>query len=276
MKSVCDKSKCTGCGACVEICPTCAVSLVDGIDIYEACIEEIKCIDCGACRKVCQNHERVLVRSSKKWLQGWVQDEVAREQASSGGVATELIRSFAETKGTICACSFYDGKFVFSLTSNADDIGRYTGSKYVKSSAIGVYKKIKDLLKNGEKVLFIGLPCQVAAIKKFVGTTNYSELLYTIDLICHGSPSPKILEIFLYERGLKIESIQNIQFRNNNKFGLSIMKKDEGKWIPLSLGKTIDFYTYMFLNGLGYTKNCYNCIYACRERTGDISLGDAW
>lgn len=43
-----DKEKCTGCEACVDICPVQAIKMEDG----KAVIGE-ECIDCGACVNQC-------------------------------------------------------------------------------------------------------------------------------------------------------------------------------------------------------------------------------
>jgi len=44
-----DKEKCTGCEVCVNVCPTEAISMVDG----KAQIDANKCIDCGKCAQIC-------------------------------------------------------------------------------------------------------------------------------------------------------------------------------------------------------------------------------
>lgn len=66
-------------------------------------------------------------------------------------------------------------------------------------------------------MLFIALPCQVAALKKFVGE-KLGENLYTIDLICHGTPSPKLLDKFLNQYNFELDALQDIQFRVKAKF----------------------------------------------------------
>jgi len=40
--------KCTGCGACIDVCPSDAIRIEDG----KAGIT-MECIDCGACPRVC-------------------------------------------------------------------------------------------------------------------------------------------------------------------------------------------------------------------------------
>ena len=79
------------------------------------------------------------------------------------------------------------------MAESISEIDKFAGSKYVKSNPSGIYKKVKECLKNGRKALFIGLPSQVAACKNYVGQKN-CESLYTIDLVCHGTPSPELLE----------------------------------------------------------------------------------
>lgn len=44
-----DSDACTGCGLCVDVCPTCAISLNDDV----ASVDEGLCIDCGICVDVC-------------------------------------------------------------------------------------------------------------------------------------------------------------------------------------------------------------------------------
>ena len=60
------------------------------------------------------------------------------------------------------ACSFNKGNFGFEIVTHPADLKNIKGSKYVKSNPVAVYESVKKILKDGKKVLFIGLPCQVA------------------------------------------------------------------------------------------------------------------
>ena len=219
MVTVCEKDQCAGCMACLEVCSKNAINIKDSIKSYNAIIDEKRCINCNACRNICQVNNNVDMSKPIMWKQGWASDVNIRKKSSSGGAAAAIARSFVENGGILCSCCFSQGEFVFDFEDDKDKLARFSGSKYVKSNPKGIYKKIKQLLQSGKKTLFIGLPCQVAAVKRFVGK-RYEEKLYTIDLICHGSPSPMLLERFLNEKGYNIKQIENIEFRSKTNFAL--------------------------------------------------------
>lgn len=269
MKTVCDKDNCAGCMACLEVCSKKAIEIRDTLDAYNAVINEEKCVNCGQCQKVCQANHQAIGQKPVYWWQGWASKESVRLTSSSGGAAQAIEQAFVENGGCVCSCKFTDGKFGFYFSDNVEDVTKFCGSKYVKSSPVGIYKDIKRCLLSGRKLLFVGLPCQVAAIKKYVGK-SLQENLYTIDLICHGTPSPQLLNIFLQQYHVEIDTIKDIQFRTKTKYQI---KENQHFIGPRG---TLDNYSIAFLNSICYTANCYQCQYAKLERISDITLGDSW
>ena len=89
-------------------------------------------------------------------------------------------------------------------------------------------------------------------------------------MICHGTPSPKILDSFLSDYGIQLTEVQSIRFREKDNFKL----EQNGK--RFAAPTTTDNYLMTFLNSTTYTENCYQCQYAKIERPGDITLGDSW
>lgn len=269
MKTVCKTNMCAGCMACIDVCPKDAIAIEDDLSAYNAVIQENKCIGCNACHLVCQsNHPSKLILPIK-WYQGWTEETELRSRCSSGGIASAISNAFIEDGGVVCSCTFKSGKFVFEFAEKKEELCKFTGSKYVKSNPAGIYKSIKDCLKSGQKVLFIGLPCQVSALKNYIGK-KYEDILFTADLICHGTPSPKLLEIFLKQYGYTLAKLKNIQFRVKAKFMVY------GNYKGIITNGVSDKYSIAFLNSLTYTENCYNCQYARKERTSDLTLGDSW
>ena len=265
MRTVCEKNTCNGCMGCVDCCPKQCISVKDDIQTLNALIDEDKCVNCGLCKRVCPNITKQELKEPIIWKQGWANDDV-RENSTSGGAAASLIKSFLESGGYVASCLFRQGDFPFEITNDAAVAKRFVGSKYVKSNASNIYKKVIKRLKT-DKVLFIGLPCQVAALKNYV---ENQERLYTVDLICHGTPSIKILDLFLKEKDIDIHSLKDIRFRKKTDMGLFC----DGK--KLTPNCVIDEYLCAFLESIDYTQNCYSCLFATLNRVSDITIGDSW
>ena len=267
---VCEIDKCCGCNACVNICPKKCISIVDNIKSLNAIINKDICINCKICEKVCQvnNITSKLIKFNKveKCYEGLTRINDINELASSGGFATTLGYEFAKNGGFVVGIKSVKETFYFDLTNNPEKIKLFAGSKYVKVSTKNIYIKIKEKLINNEMVLFFGVPCQVAGLKLFL-QKEYSKL-YTVDLICHGTPSEKVLLKYLKEK--QIDNTMNISFRKKHQYQLF---KDNQ---PILTRTICDPYTIGFLNGLFYTENCYSCRYATSERISDITIGDSW
>ena len=266
MKTVCELNMCNGCMAGVEKCHRNAITIKDDLKYYNALIDTKKCVDCGLCTKVCPRENDNDMSKPKWWYQGWADSEI-REYASSGGAASAIIRTFIKNGGYVASCLFDSGKFVFEVTNEMAVARKFAGSKYVKSNPEKIYGKIQSLLKANQKVLFIGLPCQVAAVNQFIkDKTN----LVTADLICHGTPSPYLLKKCLQEYGHDINTLTDINFRIKSLYELN----RDGK--PIAAFHTMDNYLIAFLHSYDYTENCYSCKFATLDRVSDITLGDSW
>ena len=265
--TVCGEDLCNGCMACVDKCPKDAITIVDSLASYNAVIDADKCIHCDLCKKVCTRCTPIEAKPPILWKQGWASDESIRCNGSSGGLASALSYTFIQNGGAVCSCVLRDGEFVFDIATSIEKIQDFAGSKYVKSNPKGIYRKIQETLQKGKKLLFIGLPCQSAAVQQYVGK---NDLLYTVDLICHGTPSPRMLSSFLKESGYPIAQAKNVQFRDKADFCVSC----DGKRIAPK--NVLDRYTLSFLKGIDYTENCYSCDYAKTERVSDLTLGDSW
>lgn len=264
MNTVCKADKCNGCMACLDKCPVSCITIQDSLFSFNAVKDMDSCINCGQCEKVCPNNTEIIKQSPMEWKQGWAEASI-RGNSSSGGVAAAITKSFIESGGYVASCLFKDGQFIFDITNDLEVAKKFSGSKYVKSNPIGIYKKVQERLKT-DNVLFIGLPCQVAGLKNYI---RNQERLYTIDLICHGTPSPKVLNKFLAEKKIDIKTLKDIKFRTKSTFGLS----DYGEYIT---PEGIDDYMMTFLDSVTYTDNCYECQFAESDRVADLTLGDSW
>ncbi len=260
-KTVCKPQQCVGCNACVQVCSKNAIHIEDCKYYLNAVIDPGQCVDCGLCSRVCQQNSTPVCRSPISWQQGWTQEENIRLRASSGGIASAVAKAFLEKEGSVYTCRFSEGSFTYQKVLNTEALAQFVGSKYVKSNTGATYSAIKAELLAGASVLFIGLPCHVQGLKLFVGDTLL-EQLYTVDLICHGTPSFGLYQDYQAERGVDLKKADAVSFRHKTLYSN----------LP---SKGFQYWLVPFLRGLTFTENCYACQFAREERVSDLTVGDA-
>lgn len=154
------------------------------------------------------------------------------------------------------------------------------GSKYVQSNAYVIYGDLLNEVKTGRQALFIGTPCQVAAVKAMFKSVPDNLLL--VDLVCHGVPSQKFLRSYLKKHIGSLDDVKRIWFRSDSHFQLRVIKEIDGKdkcvycSVPIFSRLFEDEYYGTFFYGYSYRPSCYQCQFACPERCGDITIGDFW
>lgn len=268
--------KCTGCVACFSICPKQAIKMIVNTEgfLYPD-INLQKCTNCGLCESICPVLGKNFTPKTfvePKTFAAYASDDI-RKQSSSGGIFRLLALDILSQGGYICGAAF-DAKWRLKhlLINNQKDLVKLQGTKYVQSDIGNVYKEIKKVLVKGNCLLFVGTPCQVAGLYAYL-QKDYKNLL-TVDLVCHGVPSPKVFTEYLREiAGHK--KIKLINFRDKinswDKSRLTIEMQDS-KYSCLVYE---DIYCLGF-DSLFLRKSCYYCSYTKLQRIGDISLGDFW
>ncbi|MCM1140842.1 MAG: Coenzyme F420 hydrogenase/dehydrogenase, beta subunit C-terminal domain [Muribaculum sp.] len=270
--------ECCGCMACLKSCPVDAIYIShDSKDNDYATVDLNKCIGCNKCEKVCPVINPVLFHQPQDIYAAISTNESVILHSSSGGAAYLIASKFIDTGGVVYGCkssSLTNIEHVRIEEKSA--VNNLFGSKYVKSDITLALPLILEDLKKGKPVLFIGTPCQVAAVIKFTG---HHDNLYTIDLVCHGEPSIGFLKRYAHEvLGAKYNEDIIVKFRQKNpkiQFGTWFFDTSNGKPI-----KSQPFpkspYMAAFFAGLNYRENCHYCKYAKPERVADMTLGDFW
>lgn len=280
-----DKNKCCGCLSCTKACPKNAITTTlddSGIIYPEICLNE--CVDCGLCSRICNYKNNNYQLKPKKGYAAITKDKDLLNTSTSGGVFSTIAKKCIKDGWKVCGCISYfnDNKMIVEhiLTDNVEDIEKMQGSKYVQSSIVNVLNTIKNELNKGTKILFSGTPCQISAIKGFL-QKKYDNLV-TMEIICHGAPSQKLLNDYIeyYNRKKKC-TITDLSFRSKKygwkNIGIIKYKKDNSSEIKIK-----DFifnessYYYLFEKGYFFRESCYNCQYAGENRIGDITIGDYW
>ena len=197
MIHIADKHNCCGCSACASVCPRGCISMradSEGFLYPEA--DAQACIDCGLCEKVCNELHPFTRSEPLKVLAAVNRDEAVRMKSSSGGLFHLLARRTIEEGGVVFGARFdSDWQVLIDYADTMEGVKAFMGSKYVQARIADSYKDARRFLSEGRKVLFSGTPCQIAGLHQFL-RREYANLL-TVDIVCHGTPSPKVWGLYL-------------------------------------------------------------------------------
>ncbi|MBQ9737117.1 MAG: Coenzyme F420 hydrogenase/dehydrogenase, beta subunit C-terminal domain [Clostridia bacterium] len=276
---ICPKKSCTGCGACAHVCPKKCISMKENdIGAVYPDVDENACVSCGKCQKVCPVLKDEGFLTPTKAYAAFSSNNEERRTSASGGIAAEIYRLAANEKMlSVGAKSNEDFSVTLELAQSAEDIKAFKNSKYVFSTAYSLYPKLKKSLEAGERIIVIGLPCQIAAVKSLFGE---EENLYLVDLVCHGTTPVKYLKQHISDlEKMYGKQAEEMSFRDPDKgtakFTFTLYDKDNNCFYAK---RTMEGDTYQigYHKGISYRENCYRCKWARVERVSDLTLCDYW
>lgn len=276
------KEDCCGCTACQQICPSSAIEMKPDEEgfLYPE-INQDECTDCGLCREVCAFQNGY--DTSKNFAIPYVYavkhaNEEVRMSSSSGGAFTAISDYILNAGGYICGVTFDENmNVVHQIVSTKEDRERLKGSKYVQSNLGNTYLEIRDLLRQNEKVLFTGTPCQNAGLKSFLSDVN-TENLFLCDIVCHGTPSPLMWREHITQLECK-ENSKIVRYHcrskvkgwhGHNEMVIYEKGKKDYKSI-LSQKHKVLFYSHNILR-----PSCHYCRYTNLNRPSDLTIADFW
>ncbi len=274
---------CTGCGACVQICPDgfCHFTIDNHGFFYPTNEGCSKTANCHLCDDVCpqtplqKSKQSIVIACRAK------NEKIILNGSSSGAVfqvlATYILNHNGVVFGAVLNKNF---TVVHQFAKTIHELQDILGSKYVQSDISLTYKQAREFIRNGTLVLFTGTPCQIVGLKSFLGEklANNTNLI-SVDLICHGVASPgiwtdyiteqknnekslgKMLNVTFRYKDYKMKNEYNLKFVFHNKSYIRNASKD-------------DFYQQFFKHYI-LRPSCYHCEYRGLNRSwADLSLGD--
>ena len=281
MINIKDKTQCTGCTACYNICGHKAISMQHDEygQIYPRVNHDL-CTNCGLCEKVCPllHQERIPKDDNLDALEVkavYNKDEAIRQRSTSGGVFTLLAEYVISKGGIVCAAKFGEHYHIHhSFFDSLSDIDPYRGSKYAQSDLSDVFRQIKNYLKE-RPVLFVGTPCQVGGLKSFL-MKDYDNL-YTCDFICMSISSGKMWDDYItyYHKN---HTIKRIFFKDKrigwHKTDWRMLIEDENGE-HLCKGRENPYF-FSYLLHYSARPSCFKCIFRHCRHMSDFTIADCW
>lgn len=272
-----DPADCCGCTACASICNHDAITMEpDALGFLYPKVDESKCTDCGLCEKVCafnENYDKSLNLPKPNAYAARHKDMNEIMKSRSGAAFVAISDYILEQGGVVYGAGYKDHfRVAHKRATTKAERDEFRGSKYVQSDLTGVFRQVKQDLKNGLTVLFSGTPCQTSGLNSYVGK-KLRENLVLVDIVCHGVPGPYLWRDYLkYIETKQGDIITVVNFRDKEVFGWTA--HHETFKFRMGGGKMI--FTDLFYKHIMFRKSCGKCHFCNTTRPSDITLADFW
>lgn len=271
-----DKAQCCGCTACRCVCPVGAIQMaMDREGFFYPTVDTVQCIRCGRCITVCpyQSSAKLIASICSSHLAIQTKEEQKRVESTAGGAFSLIAEEVLKRHGLVYGAGYKEMEVCHKAAYTEEELRELVGSKYVQSKLENTFFEIRRHLQEGRLILFVGTPCQVYGLKRYLGD---HQNLITMDLICLGVSSPAIFHQWIsYLSDKYHKPVRFIQFRNK-EFGYSVSNVrvwfDDG----CILEQTYDSksYTKTIFEGYNVRPSCYRCKFRCMPRISDFTIGD--
>lgn len=279
MISITDPKDCCGCTACQAICPQGAISMEpDNLGFLYPVIDENRCTKCNLCSKVCSFNKNYKKNDIDKFEVYAVRHKnIAEIENSRSGAMFIAITDYVLSNGGVVYGVGYKGHFVVThkRATSKEERDEFRGSKYVQSDLGNTFKSVRRDLKDGLLVCFSGTPCQTSGLHSYLETSRTdSKNLITIDIVCHGVPSPYIWRDYLAYIEKKYHGkATTVSFRDKEACGWTAHKES----FIINKKKVVsDTYTNLFYKHIMFRHSCQVCHYTNTTRPSDITIADFW
>lgn len=274
--SVIDGNMCTGCGLCAE---------AEGMKMNpEGFLRPVRWVTDRRIQACCPGLQVDHGNREADYDPAWgpilscetafSTDPAIRQAGSSGGVITALATHLLRTGQVdeVIQIGASPTEPLRNRTFRHDDPGqalRHAGSRYAPSAPL---EHIRSLLGNGRKYLFIGKPCDTAALRALMNSDPAARKQFPVLLsfMCAGVPSEQATHDILARFDVQPGEVSEFRYRGNGWPGLTRITTDSGQEHTL---------TYNESWGTILNKKLQPRCKVCADGIGeaaDIVCADAW
>lgn len=279
--------KCFGCTACKAVCPKSAIKMQENDEGFLfPFINESICVHCGKCGKVCPALNRWKCDEQDEHINIFAyknENVEILKKSTSGGFFSKIIEE--KRPEWICGCIQNENlKIEHILTNNILEIEKMNGSKYVQSNLNNTFEGIKEKLISGDKVVFSGTSCQVHGLLNYLNIMKAPvENLTTIDLVCHGVPSPKIyfdyLQFYEKTKNVKVKKHRSRSKKYGWGVGIGTLNYIQSVFFKQNVDESsleANLWQNVFFSDFCIRESCYSCPYTSVIKPAEFTMGDFW
>lgn len=169
-------NRCVGCGVCIGLCPANAIHIKVEKGVLKPEIDKAKCIQCDSCIRFCAVIRNMYIEPCSRDINkvvgkpirvytGFATEDSIRIRGASGGVVTSLLNYLFDEKIIDYAVVARQKGIIAKpfIVPRKEYLKDTQGSVYFPSFML---KALKSILSNVKNCAFVGLPCQVDALKR--------------------------------------------------------------------------------------------------------------
>lgn len=271
---------CSGCGACLTVCPCDAIHLsLNARGFYQASVDNSKCVECGQCLNSCTRFDEIIsgqdIRTSSCFAMQSTDAETVKK-SSSGGIAHE-IAVWALHQGFQLCGAVYDLATDRVKHMITEDISLLDGSKYLQSDT-SIFSDLIEKAREGQRFAVFGVPCQIAGLSKAAEIKECRDKLLLVEVFCHGVPTYHLWnqECENVREKLRCERFDSVQFRYKKNGWHSYCLRFEANRNTYYGTRERDFFYRVFFEDVLLNDSCMNCRMRKEHSFADIRLGDYW
>jgi coenzyme F420 hydrogenase subunit beta len=179
-KEVWDAGKCSGCGACVAVCPADAISFGEGETIPLSngyCKQATDRVPCGACYAVCPRTGILSKTPLGNYLAitaGRAAFDIPHKQ--SGGAVTAILLSALDAGLIDAVITVTEDRFTLrpssAVITSSDVLIHQAGSRYNWSVPLLAALKSAVIERRYRRIAVVGVPCVVQALSQIRTSDN--------------------------------------------------------------------------------------------------------
>lgn len=281
---------CTGCGICSGACPSDAINIIVKNGRFLPSVRNNKCLNakgCHRCYDVCPGHgldfskyviespslhNDKLIGQYHSCFVGYSTNQELRYHSASGGMVSQfLIWLLENDKIDGAVVTRFDKSNSLKVKSfvarTKEDILSAKSSKYAPVSFHEVIKELKEAPEG--RYVVVGLPCHIQGLRKLekVDKKIASKVVGHFAIYCSASRTFNFTEYVMKERGIKLDKVDYLAYRDCGNQGGLVVKGDGFDYYQ-------DYRKYCHpLKSIFNPRRCLFCIDHYGELS-DISFGD--
>lgn len=256
---------CYGCGACAEACENGCIHMEKDAEGFWYPVKDVeKCTKCGNCVAACEKHFGQVDDGSRTTMMA---AEIYIDDPAKSGFRAHILEPFCKTmvqNGGVVVAKVSENQLnpEYRIMRTEEELLPFYAGCLTEADIRGAVKCCKDALAEEKQVLFVGSPCDIAAVRSAI--PDQEKKLITLSTNCRGVVSEAAMKKYVEYLENKFESkLLELSFENRLR-GFTrpyVFARFENREVSIEPAPQ-DFFQKAVYAGKLSRPSCYHCMYS--------------